>query len=87
MIRSRLELNQVAKKTSSMELVFSFWSCRNTIDTNPQISVHEQGEWIDKGRYTAAVNFDEDIEWIKQKRDYILPVCYVRDLIIFIKIN
>jgi len=30
MIRSRLELNQVAKKTSSMELVFSFWSCRNT---------------------------------------------------------
>jgi hypothetical protein len=57
------------------------------IDTNPQISVHEQGEWIDKGLYTAAVGFDEDIEWIKQKRDYILPVCYVRDLIIFIKIN
>ena len=49
------------------------------IDTNPQISVHEQGEWIDKGQYTTVVNFNEDIEWIKHKRDYILPVCYVRD--------
>jgi len=48
------------------------------IDSNPQISVYEQGEWTDKGRYTAAVTFDEDIEWIKQKKDYILPVCYVR---------
>jgi hypothetical protein len=48
------------------------------IESNPQISVYEQGEWTDKGRYTAAVSFNEDIEWIKQKTDYILPVCYVR---------
>jgi hypothetical protein len=48
------------------------------IESNPQISVYEQGEWTDKGRYTAAVMFDEEIEWIKQKKDYILPVCYVR---------
>ena len=46
-------------------------------DSNPQISVYEEGEWTDKGHYTAAVQFDEDIEWIKKKRDYILPVCYV----------
>ena len=46
---------------------------------SPQIFVHEQGEWIDKGRYTTAVNLNKDIEWIKHKRDYILPVCYVRD--------
>src|ERR1700723_1309468 len=49
------------------------------IETNPQISVYEQGEWTDKGRYNAAVLFDEDIEWIKKKKDYILPVCYVRN--------
>ena len=49
------------------------------LETNPQISVYEQGEWIDKGQYTAAVSFHEDIEWIKQKRDYIFPVCYVSD--------
>ena len=48
------------------------------IETNPQISVYEQGEWTDKGRYEAAVSFDEDVEWIKKKKDYILPVCYVR---------
>jgi hypothetical protein len=48
------------------------------IETNPQISVYEQGEWTDKGRYNAAVSFDEDIEWLKKKKDYILPVCYVR---------
>ena len=28
-----------------------------------------------------AVNFDEDVEWIKQKKEYILPVCYVRDFL------
>ena len=50
------------------------------IETNSQISVYEQGEWIDKGWYTAAVKFNEDVEWIKEKRDYILPVCYVRYL-------
>ena len=49
-------------------------------ETNPQISVYEQGEWINKGQYTAAVKFNEDVEWIKEKRDYILPVCYVRYL-------
>ena len=49
------------------------------IETNPQISVYEQGEWIDKGHYNVAVSFDEDIEWMRQKRDYILPVCYVND--------
>ena len=43
-----------------------------------QISVYEQGEWTDKGRYNAAVLFDEDVEWIKKKKDYILLVCYVR---------
>jgi hypothetical protein len=48
------------------------------IESNPQISVYEQGEWIDKGRYTVAVEFDEDVDWIKQEKDYILPVCYVR---------
>ena len=48
------------------------------IETNPQISVYEQGAWTDKGRYNAAVSFDEDVEWIKNKKDYILPVCYVR---------
>ena len=47
------------------------------IESNPQISVYEQGEWTDKGQYAAAVMFDEDIEWIKKKKDYILPVCYV----------
>jgi len=46
-------------------------------ESSPQISVYEEGEWTDKGHYTAAVQFDEDIEWIKKKRDYILPVCYV----------
>ena len=50
------------------------------IETNPQIFVYEQGEWIDKGRYTAAVKFNGNVEWIKEKRDYILPVCYVRYL-------
>ena len=49
------------------------------IESNPQISVYEQEEWTDKGQYNAAVKFDEDVEWTKQKKEYILPVCYVRD--------
>jgi len=40
--------------------------------------VFEQNEWNVKGRYSAAVEFDEDVEWIKQGSDYILPVCHVR---------
>ena len=28
-----------------------------------------------------AVKFDEDVEWIKQKKEYILPVCYMRDFL------
>ena len=50
------------------------------IETNPQISVYEQGEWIDKGQYTAAVAFNEDVEWTKEKRDYTLSVCYVSEI-------
>lgn len=37
MMWSRLELRQVAKKTSSTELTFSSWSCRNT---NAQYQSH-----------------------------------------------
>ena len=50
------------------------------IETNSQISVYEQGEWISKGRYTAAARFDEDVEWIKEKKDYSLSVCYVSEI-------
>ena len=50
------------------------------IETNSQISVYEQGEWISKGQYTAAVRFDEDVEWIKEKKDYTLSVCYVSEI-------
>ena len=32
------------------------------IETNPQISVYKQGEWIEKGQYTVAVKFNEDVE-------------------------
>lgn len=42
--------------------------------------MYEEGEWTDKGQYTAAVRFDEDIEWMREKREYILPVCYVNFL-------
>ena len=48
------------------------------IETNPQISIYEEGEWIEKGQYKAAVSFDEDVKWIKKKRNYTLQVCYVR---------
>ena len=77
-------LNSIAEKWSPIEsLLFqsNYYIIYNNliIETNPQISVYEQREWIDKGRYNAVVSFDEDIEWMRQKRDCILPVCYVSD--------
>ena len=85
-------LKSIAGKWSPIEsMVFqsNYYIIYNNlvIETNPQISVYEQGEWIDKGCYNAAVSFDEDIEWMRQKRDYILPVCHVSDFYCLEKIT
>ena len=75
-------LKSIAAKWSPIESkpssILAFLIDSNfVLESNPQISVFEEGEWTDKGRYNAAVSFDEDVEWVKEKRDYILPVCYV----------
>ena len=44
---------------------------------NPHISVFEEYEWNVKGRYNTAVEYDEDVKWIKEGNDYILPLCHV----------
>ena len=75
-------LKSIAEKWSPIEIM-AFGATDWTVliifltESNPQVSVYEEGEWTDKGRYTAAVGFDEDVEWLKRKREYILPVCYV----------
>jgi|SRR6266850_3865755 len=47
-------------------------------ETNPSISTFEDNEWNVKGCYETALEFDEDVEWIKKSNEYILPICYVR---------
>jgi hypothetical protein len=39
--------------------------------------VIEENEWNVKGRYNTAVKYDEDVKWIKEGNDYILPLCHV----------
>jgi len=38
----------------------------------------EENEWNVKGRYSTAIEFNEDVKWIKQGNEYILPLCHVR---------
>jgi len=47
-------------------------------ESNPHISVFEENEWNVKGRYSTAIEFNEDVKWIKQGNEYILPLCHVR---------
>jgi len=47
-------------------------------ESNPHISVFEHGDWNTIGQYSTAMEFNEDVEWIKQDTNYVLPVCLVR---------
>jgi len=48
-------------------------------ESNPHISVFEENEWNVKGRYSTAIEFNEDVKWIINRgNEYILPLCHVR---------
>lgn len=44
---------------------------------NHYIFIHEDGSWVVKGNFEAAVEDDDDVSWIMQKGEHVLNVLLV----------
>ncbi len=49
-------------------------------EENPYISVLEGQEWITKGPYNTALEFDEDVTWARVDGASVLHLCYEHDV-------
>lgn len=44
---------------------------------NHYIFIHEDGSWVVKGNFEAAVEDDDNVSWIMQKGEHVLNVLLV----------
>jgi hypothetical protein len=51
-----------------------------------RIHTYEENEWTLKGKFSTAVEDDEDIQWMKIHQDYVLPMWLVSIIIIVFQI-
>jgi hypothetical protein len=59
-------------------IILIFLVTHNFVEFNQRIYVHEEGDWVVKGRYNDAIADDEDVEWSVADGKLALFLCAVR---------